>query len=126
MKKEQLQESERQNLAEYLEKNSNVVIDKDKLNEEIIRIAMSMKGMLGYYDSRDVKFSVDGYDFVYFNNEGDLLHVKIKPEEVLDLEKAGKIHESDELEEKLKELGFELDQSEKFRSALWRQLNPPK
>src|SRR3989344_4206414 len=99
MKKEQLQESERQNLAEYLEKNSNVVIDKDKLNEEIIRIAMSMKGMLGYYDSRDVKFSVDGYDFVYFNNEGDLLHVKIKPEEVLDLEKAGKIHESDELEE---------------------------
>ncbi|OGN33689.1 MAG: hypothetical protein A3F98_01900 [Candidatus Yanofskybacteria bacterium RIFCSPLOWO2_12_FULL_41_8] len=126
MKKEQLQESERQNLAEYLEKNSNVVIDKDKLNEEIIRIAMSMKGMLGYYDSRDVKFSVDGYDFVYFNNEGDLLHVKIKPEEVLDLEKAGKINESDELEEKLKELGFELDQSEKFRSALWRQLNPPK
>ena len=111
------------NIEKYISDKSSVLVKKGELTEELAKIADPKKGILGYYDKENVNFSVEGYDFVYFNQGGDLCQVKIVPEDISDLETTGKLRESEELEEKIKRAGFQLDQSERFRSAIWRQLN---
>lgn len=120
---EQLQEKDKLAIGDYIEERSKLLIREAELNEELSRIAEARKGMLGYYDSKEVKFSVEGYDFVYFDEDLNLKHVKIEPDQISVFKDAAKVGEGDELEKKLEEAGFILDQSEKFRSALYRQLN---
>lgn len=115
---------DKQNLLDYIKKNSRTLVVKEKFTEELEKMARPGKAMIGYYDSDNVNFSVEGYDLVYFSDDGeDLCHVKIKPEEIDGLENKGKIGESDEIEDVLRGNGFVLDQSEEFRAALHRQLN---
>lgn len=123
MKEDLPLESQESDLWDYIQKNSEILEDKNGLTDELAGLALVNKGMLGYYDSKDIKFSVDGYDFVYFDKAFNLKHVKIRPDDLSGLNDVGKIGEGDEIAKKLEELGFVLDQSEKFRSALWRQLN---
>ena len=50
------------------------------MTEELSKLARPRRGLLGYYDSENVKFSVEGYDFVYFDEDLNLKYVKIKPD----------------------------------------------
>ena len=110
-------------LRHYIEKNSRILVEKDDLDDELKKISNPDKGSLSYSDSSNVKFTVEGYDFVFFDEDGSLRHTRIIPDEVFVLNKAGVMGERKDLEDKLKEAGFHIDDSEDLRSAIWQQLN---
>ena len=116
-------ETEKQNLSDYIAGHSKVLVNKNDFTEELKGMIMPGKSILGYFDSKNVTFSVVGYDLIYVDEDGDLSHVKIRPEEISDLEGTGKVGESDYIEDQLIGIGFIFDRSELFRSALYRQLN---
>ena len=123
MKEWQYLEKQKHNLDDYIRDYSQVLVKKEDFTDELREMIKPGKSIIGYYDNKNVKFFVDGYDLIYFNDDGDLCHVKIKPEEVSDLERAGEVGEADYLEDQLMGIGFVFDRSEIFRSAIYRQLN---
>ena len=123
MKKENYQGVSKLEVADYIDKKSKILVRKEDFTEELSRLAKPMMGMLGYYDSKNVNFSVDGYDFVYITFDGDLAYVKIKSDEANVNPSPESWKEGDDLENQILGAGFVLNQSEEFRSALYRQLN---
>ena len=123
MVNEKMSEVVRQDLSNYIKEKSSILVKKEDFTEELTELAEPMKGILGYFDTKNVRFSVEGYDFVYIDFEGNLSHVKIKPEEILDLDMAGKLGEADNLEDQIMGAGFVIASSESFRAAIYRQLN---
>jgi len=114
-------EIEKLPLDEYINKNSRIILTKENVNDSTGRLT-PMSGILGYHDE-NIKFSVDGYDFVYISNEGDIRHVKIIPNQIDGLQNADSLHESDEIEMKLEQAGFNLDKTGHLEAVLKRKLS---
>jgi hypothetical protein len=110
---------EKKTLEAVLE-SARTLATADEFSEELIALAEENKGTLTYYDTDNVDWDVKGYDFVFFDEEGNLSHAKLVPSELGIL---GDIHERESVEEMLEGHGFTLDESETFRAALHRQLN---
>ena len=53
---------EKQTLLDYIKKNSQTLVRKEDFTEELEKLAKPEKAMVGYYDSSNVNFSVEGYD----------------------------------------------------------------
>ena len=112
-----------ENNPEHLDailQDAEVLARADALNAELRALAAPQKGMLSYYDTDRVEWSANAYDVVFFDNELNLRHAKIEPQQ---LKIPGDLHERESVEQMLADKGFVLDESEKFRSALHRQLN---
>jgi len=106
-------------LAELL-RDADMLATSSELSVELRNLAVPRKGMLSYYDTDRVQWSVSGYDFVFFDDDLNIRHTKINPQQ---LGIRGEVREGEVVERMLVDQGFLLDESEKFRAALHRQLN---
>jgi hypothetical protein len=110
------------NLAEFLEVNSKKLADAGDIEDHLKAIFKPMIVSLTYYNQTSIKVDFDGYQVIFTDQAGNLMHSFVLPENIIDLEKRGKLGERKNLEEKFEELGYEIDDSEKFRDAINRQL----
>jgi len=105
---------------ETLLQKATLLVSASEMSDELKGLSDKLKGTLTFYDSENVKWNVDGYDFVFFDTDGNLKRFKINP---LELGFMGTTHERENLEQRFHSAGYILDDSEKLRSAIYRQLN---
>ncbi|GMQ95255.1 MAG: hypothetical protein BMS9Abin13_368 [Patescibacteria group bacterium] len=107
-----------ENLQEYIENGSQVLVPVEQI-KDMYRDALKPKtATLGYANADSVKFNVKGYNLIYVNGNTGLSHVEIIPEAISSLKKSGRLHEREELEKELEELGFIVNNSEEFFNAI--------
>jgi len=109
-------------LAEYLKNNSQLLVENKDIYKVHKKILGEKRVSTTYYDTENIKVNLDGYNLVYTDKEGDLLHSFAIPESILSLTKAGKVGERKELEKELEKLGYEIDASEDFRVVIEKVL----
>jgi hypothetical protein len=118
-------EKEPLRLEDYIKTKSKVVVSKDEMTEKKIKLENNI-ATLSYYNADTVKFDVEGYNLMYVDDGGDLRKVFIKPDGVVDLSRANQLHEREEIEKKLEEIGYKIDDSDNFKNILDKITNKPK
>lgn len=117
------QESEADRLRKIIESGSEVLVKKEDLKDNDLLGFSECVGALGYFDKENVKWSVSGYDLVFINSQGDLCHAKIEPDNLEDFPNKNQAGESDSIKDLVVAAGFNLGQSDKFKEAVYRELN---
>lgn len=79
-------------------------------------------GILGYYDADQIVWKVDGYDFVYLDDQKNLCHLRLVPDEIPELASVEPLHEREAAEKLLRSSGYHLIKSEEFRTAVYNEL----
>jgi hypothetical protein len=116
-------ENERLSLRDFISLRSELLNIEEEIPEERREILRRMTGTIGYYDEDLIHFSDEGYNFVYLDESGDLKYVRIIPEHISDWASVGQLNETQDLEDMIRELGFNLDESPKFKTAIYQQLH---
>ncbi|MCX6746118.1 MAG: hypothetical protein NTX00_03825 [Candidatus Parcubacteria bacterium] len=119
---EQSETKKIKDLKEYLKNNSKLLVENQDIDKIYKKILGEMKASTTYYDTENIKVNLDGYNLVFTDKEGNLLHSFVAPESILSLSKAGKIGERKELENELENSGYTIDDSEEFRVAIRKLL----
>ncbi|MFA5187915.1 MAG: hypothetical protein WC460_00960 [Patescibacteria group bacterium] len=113
-------------LTEYLKNNSQLLAEEKDIDKSYKRILGEMKACTTYYDTENIKVNLDGYNLVFTNKKGDLLHSFLVPKLIPSLIKAGNLGERKELEGKLEAIGYKIDDSDEFRNVIEKVLRKSK
>jgi ribosomal protein L32E len=110
-------EKEPLRLEDYIKAKSNLVMPKEEMLERKIKPHKNV-ATLSYYNEKSVKFNVRGYNMMYVDESGDLRRVFIRPDSVADLSRASQLREREEIEKRLEEFGYKIDDSDNFKNIL--------
>ena len=115
---EKIEAKNSKDLEEYLKNNARLLASEKDIDKIYKKILGEMKVSTTYYNMEDIKVNLDGYNLVFTDKKGNLLHAFIVPKLIPSLVKAGNLGERKELEGKLEAIGYKIDDSEDFRNAI--------
>ena len=122
MKFESLEQEKFNNLQQCLESNSEQLATAEEITEGLKQWLKPKQVCLTYYDDKNVRVNLDGINAVYLDDQGNLMHVFIIPENIKNI-KLEKIGDSwDKLEEEFTKLGYEVTYDDLFKTAVSKQL----